>query len=144
MPEDAAARSRPSEKWAVADRPKNTNPAVFGVAGAALDLLEAAGDTAAKETAQALGERLRAVRREAHALVDEVPAGERLADRLPVKTRAYDVLRAAPTAAIVAGGGRASGLGSPAQRPAREGLFPVVRRGQTADVRSARLRALRG
>ncbi|MFH8810224.1 hypothetical protein ACH4GZ_23730 [Streptomyces hygroscopicus] len=80
MPEDAAARSRPSEKWAVADRPKNTNPdpAVFGVAGAVLDLLEAAGDTAAKETAQALGERLRAVRREAYALVVEVPAGERL------------------------------------------------------------------
>ncbi|GLV76041.1 hypothetical protein Shyhy02_40410 [Streptomyces hygroscopicus subsp. hygroscopicus] len=111
--------------------------------GVALDLLEAAGDAAAKETAQALGERLRAVRREAYALVDEVPAGERLADRLTVKTRAYDVLRAATTAAIVAGGGRASGLGSPAQRPAREGLFLVVR-GRTADVRSARLRALRG
>ncbi|WP_030827328.1 hypothetical protein [Streptomyces hygroscopicus] len=75
--------------------------------------------------------------------MDEVPAGERLGDRLTVKTRAYDVLRAAATAAIVAGGGRASGLGSPAQRPAREGLFPVVR-GRTADLRSARLRALRG
>ncbi|MFF4481063.1 acyl-CoA dehydrogenase family protein [Streptomyces sp. NPDC001520] len=128
-----------------ADRPKNTNPnpAVFGVAGAALELLEAAGDAEAKETAQVLGERLREVRREAYALVDEVPAGERLTDRLAVKTRAYDVLRAATTAAIVAGGGRAFGLGSPAQRLAREGLFLVVQ-GQTADVRSAHLRALRG
>ncbi|GAA0530781.1 acyl-CoA dehydrogenase family protein [Streptomyces mordarskii] len=145
VPEEAVVWSRPYEEWAVADRPKNTNPnpAVFGVAGAALDLLEAAGDAEAKETAQVLGERLREVRREAYALVDEVPAGECLADRLAVKTRAYDVLRAATTAAIVAGGGRAFGLGSPAQRLAREGLFLVVQ-GQTADVRSAHLRALRG
>ncbi|MCQ8187188.1 acyl-CoA dehydrogenase family protein [Streptomyces rugosispiralis] len=143
VPEDAVVWRGPYEEWAVADRPKNTNPnpAVFGVAGAALDLLEAAGDAEAKETAQVLGERLRAVRREAYALVDEVPPGERLADRLAVKTRAYDVLRAT-TAAIVAGGGRAFGLGSPAQRLAREGLFLVVQ-GQTADVRSAHLRALR-
>ncbi|MYU13844.1 acyl-CoA dehydrogenase, partial [Streptomyces sp. SID8361] len=33
--------------------------------------------------------------------------------------------------------------GSPAQRLAREGLFLVVQ-GQTTDVRSAHLRALRG
>ncbi|MDT0547425.1 acyl-CoA dehydrogenase family protein [Streptomyces lonegramiae] len=144
VPEEAVVWSRPYEEWAVADRPKNTNPnpAVFGVARAALSLLEAAGDAEAAETARVLGERLNEVRREAYALVDEVEPGERPADRLAVKTRAYDVLRAATTAAIVAGGGRAFGLGSPAQRLAREGLFLVVQ-GQTADVRSAHLRALR-
>ncbi|WP_328632372.1 acyl-CoA dehydrogenase family protein [Streptomyces sp. NBC_00356] len=142
--EDIVGR-RPYEEWARADRPKNTNtnPAVFGVARAALDLLDASGDAEAKETAGVLREGLDGARRDAYALVDEVPAGERLEDRLAVKTRAYDLMRAATTAAIVAGGGRAFALSAPAQRLAREGLFLVVQ-GQTAEVRAAHLAALRG
>ncbi|MGY0491706.1 acyl-CoA dehydrogenase family protein [Streptomyces sp. WG-D5] len=141
--EDVVVR-QPYEEWAREDRPKNTNtnPAVFGVARAALDLLDASGDAGAKETAGVLRERLDAARRDAYALVDEVVAGERLGDRLAVKTRAYDLMRAATTAAIVAGGGRAFGLSAPAQRLAREGLFLVVQ-GQTAEVRAAHLAALR-
>ncbi|MGP3774321.1 acyl-CoA dehydrogenase family protein [Streptomyces sp. SDT5-1] len=144
VPAENIVVRQPYEEWARADRPKNTNtnPAVFGVARAALDLLDASGDAEAKETAGALRERLDAARRDAYALVDEVPAGERLTDRLAVKTRAYDLMRAATTAAIVAGGGRAFGLSAPAQRLAREGLFLVVQ-GQTADVRTAHLAALR-
>ncbi|MEU2085019.1 acyl-CoA dehydrogenase family protein [Streptomyces albus] len=144
LPDDAVALRTPYERWATDDRPKNTNtnPAVFGVARAALDLLDASGDGEAKETADILRTRLDAARRDAYALVDEVPPAERLDDRLAVKMRAYEVLRAATTAAVAAGGGRAFGLSAPAQRLAREGLFLVVQ-GQTAEVRTAHLRALR-
>ncbi|WP_372348667.1 acyl-CoA dehydrogenase family protein [Streptomyces sp. KL116D] len=144
VPADAVVIRQPYEEWARADRPKNTNtnPAVLGVTRAALDLLDASGDDGAEETAGVLRARLDAVRRAAYALVDEVPAGECLTDRLAVKTRAYDLMRAAATAAVVAGGGRALGLSAPAQRLAREGLFLLVQ-GQTADVRGAHLAALR-
>jgi alkylation response protein AidB-like acyl-CoA dehydrogenase len=145
--EEAVVLRQPHQAWAERDRPMNTNtnPAVFGVARAALDLLDAAGDARdaeARSPAAVLWARLDQVRRDAYALVDEVPAGERRTDRLAVKTQAYAVLRAATTAAIVAGGGRAVALGNPAQRLAREALFLVVQ-GQTADVRTAHLRALR-
>ncbi|MDJ1131282.1 acyl-CoA dehydrogenase family protein [Streptomyces iconiensis] len=144
LPDDAVALHLPHERWATDDRPKNTNtnPAVFGVARAALALLDTSDDGEAKGTADDLRARLDAARRDAYALVDEVPPAERLDDRLAVKTRAYDLMRAATTAAVVAGGGRAFGLSHPAQRLAREGLFLVVQ-GQTAEVRTAHLRALR-
>ncbi len=144
VPADAVVVRRPYAEWAEADRPKNTNtnPAVFGVARAALDLLDAAGDGEAVETAGVLRARLDAVRKEAYALVDEVPAAQELDARLAAKTRAYDLMRAATTAAIAAGGGRAFSLSAPAQRLAREGLFLVVQ-GQTAEVRGAHLAALR-
>lgn len=144
LPDDAVAVRTPHERWATDDRPKNTNtnPAVFGVARAALALLDAGGDDEASQTAASLRTRLDAARRDAYALVDEVPPAERLDDRLAVKMRAYALLRAATTAALSAGGGRAFGLSSPAQRLAREGLFLVVQ-GQTDEVRTAHLRALR-
>ncbi|NEC75773.1 acyl-CoA dehydrogenase, partial [Streptomyces rochei] len=50
-------------------------------------------------------------------------------------------MRAATTAAVVAGGGRATSLDSPAQRLAREAMFLLVQ-GQTAPVRRAHLAAL--
>lgn len=145
LPDGAVALRQPYEEWATADRPKNTNvnPAVLGVTRAALDLLDATGDPAAVDTAGVLRERLAAVRKDAYALLDEVPAGERRPDRLAAKTRAYDVLRAATTAAVVAGGGRALAMDRPAQRLAREAMFLLVQ-GQTEDVRSAHLAALRG
>lgn len=144
LPEDAVALRTPYETWAVTDRPKNTNasPAVFGVTASALDLLAAAdGDRAAKETADALRTRLDVVRRQAYELADHPVPTERIAERLAVKTRAYDVMRAATTAAVVAGGGRSIDLSSPAQRLAREGMFLLVQ-GQTAEVRTAHLGSL--
>ncbi len=130
----------PYEAWAVTDRPKNTNasPAVFGITASALDLLD--GDPAAKETEQVLRARLDEVRRHAYELADHPAPTERIEERLAVKTRAYDVMRAATTAAVVAGGGRAMDLGSPSQRLAREGMFLPA--GQTAQVRAAHLGAL--
>ncbi|WP_329549556.1 acyl-CoA/acyl-ACP dehydrogenase [Streptomyces sp. NBC_01356] len=144
LPEEAVALRTPYETWAATDRPKNTNasPAVFGITASALDLLDAAdGDPAAKETADALRIRLDKVRRQAYELADHPVPTERIDERLAVKTRAYDVMRAATTAAVVAGGGRSIGLGSPAQRLAREGMFLLVQ-GQTAEVRTAHLGSL--
>ena len=139
--DDAVALRAPYEVWAAGDRPKSTNasPAVFGVAAAALDMLD--GDPAAKDTAGALRERLDAVRRQAYALADHPVPSERVDERLECKTLAYDVMRAATTAAVVAGGGRSMDLGSRAQRLAREGMFLLVQ-GQTAEVRTAHLRSL--
>ncbi|WP_406327399.1 acyl-CoA dehydrogenase family protein [Streptomyces sp. NBC_00203] len=144
LPEDAVALRTPYEIWAATDRPKNTNasPAVFGVTASALDLLDSVdGDPAAKEAARVLRARLDEVRRQAYALADHPVPTERIEERLASKTRAYDVMRAATTAAVVAGGGRSMDLGSPAQRLAREGMFLLVQ-GQTAEVRGAHLGAL--
>ncbi|MCX5137084.1 acyl-CoA/acyl-ACP dehydrogenase [Streptomyces sp. NBC_00340] len=141
VPEEAVALRVPYASWAAGDRPKNTNasPAVFGVTSAAIGLLE--GDPAAKGTAEVLRARLEEVRRQAYALADHPVPTERIDERLVCKTRAYDVMRAATTAAVVAGGGRAMDLRSPAQRLAREGMFLLVQ-GQTAEVRTAHLDAL--
>ncbi|MDX3745443.1 acyl-CoA dehydrogenase family protein [Streptomyces sp. AK08-02] len=141
LPEEAVVLRMPREKFALVDLPRatNTNPAVFGVAYAALDLLAAHPDATA--TARSLRTRLDAVRRGAYALTDHRRPQEHIADRLALKTRAYELMRTATTAAVVAGGGRSMDLDSPAQRLAREGLFLLVQ-GQTTDVRGAHLAAL--
>ncbi|MGQ4377477.1 acyl-CoA dehydrogenase family protein [Streptomyces sp. SAS_267] len=141
LPDEAVALRTPYESWGVTDRPKNTNasPAVFGVTATAIGLLGA--DPSAGETADILRARLDEVRRRAYELADHPVPTERIEERLECKTRAYDVMRAATTAAVVAGGGRAMDLSSPAQRLAREGMFLLVQ-GQTAQVRTAHLGSL--
>ncbi|MEV6737023.1 acyl-CoA dehydrogenase family protein [Streptomyces sp. NPDC051104] len=133
LPEEAVALRTPYERWAAADRPKtvNTSPAVFGVAQAALGLLD-------DDTAAPLRARLHEVRGRAYDLADRAAPHERLHERLALRTQAYEVLRAATTAAVVAGGGRAMMLTNRAQRFAREGMFLLVQ-GQTADSRRAHL-----
>ncbi|MEW2515925.1 acyl-CoA dehydrogenase family protein [Streptomyces sp. NPDC046870] len=165
LPAEAVALRTPYDRWAAGDRVRTltTSPAVFGVAEAALSLLDDA-------TAAPLRSRLTGLRERAYALADApVPqargggpgaegagrgpaprgelAGEDADDwtgeRLAVRAQAYEVLRAATTAAVVAGGGRAMALTSRAQRLAREGLFLLVQ-GQTAESRAAHLRTLGG
>ncbi|MEU5591896.1 acyl-CoA dehydrogenase family protein [Streptomyces sp. NPDC020298] len=138
LPEEAVALRMPHERWAAADRDRtvNASPAVIGVAEAALALLD-------EETAGPIRARLDEVRRRAYALADDPAAAEHPAERLAVRTRSYDVMRTATTAAVVAGGGRAMTLDSKAQRLAREGLFLLVQ-GQTAQSRRAHLDALTG
>ncbi|WP_371569747.1 acyl-CoA dehydrogenase family protein [Streptomyces canus] len=140
LPDDAVVLRTPQETFALVDRPRNTNasPAVFGVAYAALQVLDDAGES---ETAGALRGRLDAVRGQVYALADHPVLHERVAERLALKTRSYDLMRAATTAAVVAGGGRAMGLDGTAQRLFREGMFLLVQ-GQTTDVRRAHLDAL--
>lgn len=141
LPEDALVLRTPQKSFAVVDRPRNTNvsPAVFGVAYAALGLLDS--DPDAKATARSLHTRLDSVRQQAYALADHPVPHERIDERLALKTQAYDLMRTATTAAIVAGGGRSMTLDSCAQRLAREGMFLLVQ-GQTAEVRRAHLEAL--
>ncbi|MFF7189887.1 acyl-CoA dehydrogenase family protein [Streptomyces sp. NPDC008222] len=135
---DSVVLRTPREKFALVDRPRNTNasPAVFGVAYAALDLLDA--NPEAQETARSLRGRLDEARREAYVLWDHPVPHERIEERLAWKLRAHDLMRTATTAALVAGGGRSMALGSRAQRLAREAMFLLVQ-GQTAEVRHAHL-----
>ncbi|MCD7444597.1 acyl-CoA/acyl-ACP dehydrogenase [Streptomyces lincolnensis] len=138
LPEEAVILRQPYEEWAAADGPKtvNASPAVFGVAEAALALLDDA-------TAGPFRARLTAVRDQAYALADHCAPHERLEDRLALRTQSYTVLQAATTAAVVAGGGRAMSLTGKPQRLAREALFLMVQ-GQTKESREAHLRALGG
>ncbi|CAL9351979.1 acyl-CoA dehydrogenase family protein [Streptomyces sp. enrichment culture] len=141
VPKESVVLRTPREEFARVDVPRSTNtsPAVFGVARAALDLLAAAPD--GPGAAGALRARLDEVRERAYALADHPVPGEHVAERLALRTRAYDLLRAATTAAVVSGGGRATSLDHPAQRLAREAMFLLVQ-GQTAPVREAHLEAL--
>jgi hypothetical protein len=136
LPEEAVALRAPYAEWARTDRPKPTNasPAVFGVAEAALALLD-------QDTAGPLRARLGEVREQAYALAEHPAPHEHLAERLALRTQAYEVLMTATTAAVVAGGGRSLALTSRAQRLAREALFLLVQ-GQTAESRAAHLKAL--
>ncbi|GGR46170.1 acyl-CoA dehydrogenase family protein [Streptomyces aurantiogriseus] len=136
LPEEAVALRTPYERWAATDRPKTVaaGPAVFGVAEAALTLLD-------EETAAPLRARLTDVRRQAYALADHPEPHAYLETRLALRTQAYQVLEAATTAAVVAGGGRSMLLTSKAQRLAREALFLLVQ-GQTPESRTAHLNAL--
>ncbi|MFC9686421.1 acyl-CoA dehydrogenase family protein [Streptomyces sp. NPDC056948] len=141
VPDEAVVLRVPQKEFALVDLPRaaNASPAVFGVAYAALDLVADAPD--GQETARSLRDRLDEVRREAYALADHPVPHECVPERLAVKTRAYDLMRAATTAAVVAGGGRSMALDSRAQRLAREGMFLLVQ-GQTAEARRTHLGSL--
>ncbi|OIJ62526.1 acyl-CoA dehydrogenase family protein [Streptomyces mangrovisoli] len=141
LPDGAVVLRTPRERFALVDIPRsaNTSPAVFGVAYAAVRLLAQAREGA--DAADALRARLDAVRERAYALADHPVPHEHVDDRLAVKAEAYDLMRAATTAAVVAGGGRAMDLRGPAQRLAREGMFLLVQ-GQTEPVRRVHLDAL--
>ena len=136
LPEDAVASRTPYPDWAKTDRPKPTNasPAVFGVTESALTLLD-------EDTAAPLRTRLDEVRKQAYALADHPVPHEHLAERLALRTQAYEVLMTATTAAVVAGGGKALSLTSKPQRLAREALFLLVQ-GQTTESRGVHLKTL--
>ncbi|GAA2251679.1 acyl-CoA dehydrogenase [Streptomyces ruber] len=143
LDEEAVVLRTPREEFARTDLPRNTNasPAVLGLTCAALALLEEFPDPEAKETARSLRAAVDEVRRRAYGLAVHPVPHERVEERLFLKTRAYDLMRAATTAAVVAGGGRSLALTSRAQRLAREGMFLLVQ-GQTAEVRRAHLGTL--
>ncbi|MFF7446322.1 MULTISPECIES: acyl-CoA dehydrogenase family protein [unclassified Streptomyces] len=140
LPEESVALRTPREKFALVDLPRSTNasPAVFGVAYAAVRVLEENGEAG---TAQELRGLVDEVRRQAYELAEHPVAHERVEERLALKKRSYDLMRAATTAAVVAGGGRTMDVDHPAQRLFREGMFLLVQ-GQTSVVRRAHLDAL--
>lgn len=140
VPEENVVLRTPQDKFALVDLPRSTNasPAVFGVAYAALRVLEDSGEAG---TAQELRGRVDEVRRQAYELAEHPVAHERVEERLALRTRSYDLMRAATTAAVVAGGGRTMDVRHPAQRLFREGMFLLVQ-GQTSVVRRAHLDVL--
>ncbi|MBG0857489.1 acyl-CoA dehydrogenase family protein [Streptomyces spinoverrucosus] len=136
LAEEAVTLRTPFEQWAAEDRPKTVtaSPAVFGVTEAALGLLD-------DDTAGPLRTRLAEIRDRAYTLADEAGPNEHLDERLALRLRSYEVMRAATTAAVVSGGGRSMALTSKAQRLAREAMFLLVQ-GQTAESRRAHLGVL--
>ncbi len=131
LPEEAVALRRPYGEWAATDRAKtvNASPAVFGITEAALALLEA-------DIAAPLRARLDKLRTRAYELADRPDA--RPKERLALRTDAFELMRTATTAGVVAGGGRSMHLANRAQRLAREALFLLVQ-GQTKEAREAHL-----
>ncbi|MGW2277826.1 acyl-CoA dehydrogenase family protein [Streptomyces sp. NPDC001770] len=139
VPPESVVLRVPRERWADTDlaHSSNVSPAVFGVAEAALRVLEETG-TEAAVTARGLRAGLAEVRRRAYALADHPAPDHGVPERTALRLRALDLLRTVTTAAVVAGGGRTTDLDHPAQRLARESLFLLVQ-GQTAPVRRAHL-----
>lgn len=136
---NVAARMSHAE-WARGDdqRTLDVNPAVFGIAGAAVDLLAAAEVPEAGPLALALRARLDQVRATCGRLTDEVPPGERAQERLAGRFAAADLMLRATTAAVTAGAGRAMAASAPAGRLSREAAFYLIQ-AQTARLRSAHL-----
>jgi alkylation response protein AidB-like acyl-CoA dehydrogenase len=147
-PDDQIVARMPYGEWKAADQAgssSDANPAVFGVAAAALRLLAQAGerDAEAAGLAAILQRQLDEVRASCYGLIDADPHGCRLDERRAARAEAYAVLTAITTAAVVAGGGRSIASDAPAGRLARTGLFLLVQ-GQAEPVRAATLRRWRG
>ncbi|MGI5516922.1 acyl-CoA dehydrogenase family protein [Streptomyces sp. CA-106131] len=138
LPDEATVLRIPHEEWLAADRARtmNASPAAFGIAEAALGLLD-------EDIAGPLRARLDEVRCRAYTLADRSAPDEHAEERLALRIQAFEVMQETTTAAVVAGGGRALTLTNKAQRLAREGMFLLVQ-GQTAESRRAHLGVLAG
>ena len=140
---------QPMADWAAQDRHTtvNVNPAVFGVAASALQLLTEQGarrgEPEALDAARRLADRLGEVRAQAYRLIDAGAPDEAVPQRLALRAQALHLLVEATTALVVAGAGGSMARSSPAQRKAREGLFLLVQ-AQTAQARRATLRRWAG
>jgi alkylation response protein AidB-like acyl-CoA dehydrogenase len=133
----------PLAQWRADDaaRTADVSAAVFGVTAEALRRLREREEPAASDAAQLMELRMHELRDEAYALVDEVPAGERVEERLMLRAQAHSLACRATAALVAAGAGRSMLLDAPAQRLARVALFLMVQ-GQTAPVRAATLREI--
>ncbi|MFN2522772.1 MAG: acyl-CoA dehydrogenase family protein [Mycobacteriales bacterium] len=125
--------------WLAADAAKSSNvvPAVFGLLSTVIRLLRPRAPELADRLAGD-GERIRA---EAYRLMDEVRSSEQVERRLELRAEALELVVRAATSLVVATGGSAMSLSSPAQRLLREAAFHTVQ-AQTAPVRAATLRHL--
>ena len=145
--DDDVVDVRPRSDWLAMDATKTANPSphVFGLQRECVRrLARTAGrsDPTAALLAEQLGdegERLRAV---AYTLLDDVPAAERIEDRLAVRACALELVVRTATALVTATGGSAMALDAAPQRLAREALFCMVQ-AQTAAVREATLQLFR-
>ena len=133
LPDEAVLRVAPYGPWGAFDRAGNANvqPSTFGVALAALDLVDEPG----------LREQVLETRERAYRLLDEVDREERVRERLELRARALTLATTCALAAVTTAGGRGMGLDHPAQRLLRAAAFQVVH-SQDADVRAATLAVL--
>ncbi len=139
--------TEPYDGWLAIDRAKTANitPAVFGLqADTVRRLAETArdrGDATAAELANRLRDEADALRVQAYALIDHVPADEQIEDRLALRAEALELLVRSATALVAATGGSAMAVGSAPQRRLREAGFMLVQ-AQTGPVREATLQRL--
>jgi len=133
----------PLTEWRANDaaRTADVSSAVFGVTAEAVARLRQRDEPAATDAAQALDEQLSRLRASAYTLIDDVPAGEQVDERLAIRAQAHALACRATAALVAAGAGRSMLLDAAAQRLARVALFLMVQ-GQTAPVRAATLAAL--
>jgi alkylation response protein AidB-like acyl-CoA dehydrogenase len=138
--DDGVLATLPIAEWSRADdaTAANVSPAVFGVTEAAIDLLAASRDAAARGAAERLRHRWHRVRDDAYALLDEADPTERLDERLRLRARALTLCVHAGSAAVVSGGGRSLLATERAQLYARWALFLSVQ-AQTAALRAVQL-----
>ena len=131
----------PRAPFSVGDAARNTNvqPSTFGIALAALDLLQ----EREPGTADALRPRVLALRAQAYRLLDDVDPDEQHAERLRLRAESLLLGLECCTALLTARGGQGMDLGEPAQRLLRAAAFQVVH-SQAAPIRTATLAALVG
>lgn len=125
--------------WAERDSAVNANvqPSTFGIALAALDLLQ----ERAEPTARVLRERVVGLRAQAYRLIDDVEPDQALDERLAVRASALLLALECCTALLAARGGQGMDLAQPAQRLLRAAAFQLVH-SQAPHVRAATLDAL--
>jgi alkylation response protein AidB-like acyl-CoA dehydrogenase len=135
----------PLAAWRATDaaRTADVSAAVFGVTAEVVRRLRERDESVALEVAADLEQQLLALREVAYHLIDDVPAGEQVQQRLVVRARAHALACRATAALVTAGAGRSMLLDAAAQRLARVAMFLLVQ-GQTAPVREATLRELAG
>ncbi len=138
---------QPLEQWRAADRlvTANVTPAVFGllctILGRLRDVVERRGSDEGRSLVAGLTAESAELRQRAYVLLDDVPAEERLDERLAVRAHALELLNRAAVGLVAAGAGMSMLAGNPAQRLAREALFHLIQ-AQTPPVREATLRRL--
>ena len=142
--DDEVAAVVAKSEWLARDteRTANAAPAVFGLMRAVIADLHRSGverdQPLAVEAAQRFAEQVTAARAAAYRLIDDVPAGEALDERVLLRARSLTLLQRITAARVAAQGGSAMLLRSSAQRWAREGLFHLVQ-AQTQPLREALL-----
>jgi hypothetical protein len=147
--DDADVASTPSTAdWLAADALKTVNPSpqAFGLQREAVRRLDDTAvrrnDGTAAALAQQLGREGERLRRVAYTLLDDVPAGEQIPDRLAVRAASLELAVRTTTALVAASAGGGMSLSAAPQRLAREALFLLVQ-AQTRAVREATLQLLR-
>jgi alkylation response protein AidB-like acyl-CoA dehydrogenase len=138
----------PKSQWLTTDerRTSNVPPAVVGLARCSINALlheGAARDwSPITELAQEWRQQLITQREFAYALVDEVDAGESLAERRDLRASITKLTQDATSMLVAIQGGRAMLTASSAQRWAREALFGLVQ-AQTLQTRASLIAAYR-